>query len=151
LVFRFAFVDIWLTVISGCILYHIDMRWLKIPLYIFFLSLLDIIDIIHDTLWVTSTKNSKILPWNKCCIRYVQILLNMSLTFIWGLVETDDATKAWLEVEPEKNGQSFDFGGHCYGNTTMNLSKIFNNVLKTAYSLPLLAIIHIIFLGLINI
>lgn len=56
-------------------------------------------------------------------------------------METDDATKAWLEVEPEKNGQPFDFGGRCYGNTTMNLSKKINNILKTVYSLPVLAII----------
>jgi hypothetical protein len=34
---------------------------------------------------------------------------------------------------------SYDFGGCCYGNTTTNLSEVFNNVLKTIHGLPVSA------------
>jgi hypothetical protein len=52
-------------------------------------------------------------------------------------MEIDNATRAWLEVKPkEKQAMSYDFGGCCYGNMTINLSEVFNNVLKTVHGLP---------------
>ena len=66
------------------------------------------------------------------------------------LMENDDAIRAWLKIEPKKSTLSYDFGGCCYDNTTTNLSKIFNNVLRTIHDSHVSAIVQIIFLGVIN-
>jgi len=65
-------------------------------------------------------------------------------------MDTDDAIRAWLDAEPkEKWAFSYDYSGHHYGKLTMNLSEVFNNVLKTIRRLLILAIVQIIFLGVI--
>jgi hypothetical protein len=66
------------------------------------------------------------------------------------LMDTYDAIRAWLDAEPkEKWAFSYDYDGHHYGKLTMNLSEVFNNVLKTIRRLPILAIVQIIFLVVI--
>jgi hypothetical protein len=44
------------------------------------------------------------------------------------MVETDDTIRAWLEVKKKKRTLLYDFGSRRYGNTTMNFSKVFNNI-----------------------
>jgi hypothetical protein len=44
---------------------------------------------------------------------------------------------------------SYDYGGRHYGKLIMNLSEVFNNVLKTIRGLPILATMQISFLGVI--
>jgi hypothetical protein len=65
-------------------------------------------------------------------------------------MENDDAIRAWLKVEPKKKALSYDFGGCRYDNTTTNLSKIFNNVLRTIRDSHVSAIVQITFLSVIN-
>ena len=56
-------------------------------------------------------------------------------------MEIDSAIRAWLEVKSKKKkAMSNDFGGCCYGNTIINLSEVFNNVLKTIHGLPISSI-----------
>ena len=58
------------------------------------------------------------------------------------LIELDDDIKEWLEVQPkEKWALSYDFGGRRYGNMTINLSEIYNNILKSVRGLPVTAIV----------
>jgi len=66
------------------------------------------------------------------------------------LVDTNDAIRAWLDVETKKKwALSYDYGGRHYGKLIMNLSEVFNNVLKTIRGLPILATVQISFLGVI--
>ena len=70
----------------------------------------------------------------------------MSLTRVYeDIIELDDEIKELLEVElKEKLALSYDLGRH-YGNMTTNLSEIYNNILKSVFGLPIMAIMQMTF------
>ena len=60
-------------------------------------------------------------------------------------METNNTIKAWLEAKPTKTWTLlYDFGGRHYGNTMMNLSEVFNNILRTIHDMPVSATVQCI-------
>jgi len=69
----------------------------------FSLSLLDIIDIVHNTLWVTLTQILNNVALKNILYRMCTNPSKQEFDILYEvLVETNDAIRAWLKAEPKE-------------------------------------------------
>jgi len=69
----------------------------------FSLSLLDIIDIVHNTLWVTLTQILNNVALKNILYRMYTNPSKQEFDILYEvLVETNDAIRAWLKAEPKE-------------------------------------------------